>query len=334
MYNIKCFAAFERAFRRMLGMLFYPFDIARWFVLGFSAWLAIIFNSQSFGGEGFFYLKIFRSHNLPHILSRAGTFLKGVFLGDVFFVGKVCNYFNIEESGFWLIVFGTAASAVTLTVINLVLVWVSSRFKFIFIDNIANNRAEIAGPWTRFEKHGNSAFRWLIAFLVVCILLILVVFLISASLFYPAMQDYFRAGSFEMSGISIFICVLTVITAVPAMLVLSFAYYFFNEFVLPIMYRKDLSAKPAWREFLKLFKVAPLTFVKFWLLQIAANIACGLTVIILIICTFGVAVIPLLLPYLWMVVLLPIFVFQRLQAMELLAAFGSEYSPFPEDERK
>jgi hypothetical protein len=330
MYEIKCFDAFKRAFRRMVGMLFYPFAISKWFVLGFSAWLAIIFNSQGGSGiGGTFYFKFSSSSHLPYVVSRSGSFLKDVFLGDVFFVGKVCNYLKIEQSVFWLIVFGTAASVLLVVVINLILVWVSSRFKFIFIDNIANNRAEIAKPWEQFKKRGNSAFWWLFSFMLVSVLFMLIVFTIITSQFYPVILDYLRTNNFKMSNSSIIISALTMVAFVLGMVILSFTYYFFNEFVMPIMYKKDLLAKAAYREFLKLLKAAPLTFVKFWFLQIFANIVCGIAVILLIITTCGIVVIPLLIPYLWAIVILPVLVFQRSQSMELMAAFGPEYSPYP-----
>lgn len=330
MYSIKCFDAFKRAFRRMVKMLFYPFAVSKWFLLGFSAWLAIIFNSQ--GGSsagGSFYFKFSSSSHLPYVVSRSGSFLKDVFLGDVFFVGKVCNYFKIEQSVFWLIVFGTALSVLLMIVINLLLVWISSRFKFIFIDNIAHNRTEIAKPWKQFKKRGDSAFRWLFGFILLCILFMLIAFVIITSQFYPIIQDYLRTDSLKMSNYSIIISALTVVVFVLGMVFLSFTYYFFNEFVLPIMYKKDLRAKAAYREFLQLLKAAPWTFVKFWFLQILANIACGIALIFFMVATCGVIVLPMLIPYLGVVVILPVFVFHRSQSMELLTAFGPEYSPYP-----
>jgi len=330
MYNIKCFDAFKRAFRRMTGMLFYPFTVSKWFVLGFSAWLAIIFNSQGGSGVGgTFYFRFSNSSHLPYVVSRSGSFLKDVFLGDVFFVGKVCNYLKIEQSVFWWLVFGTATAVLVMIVINLILVWVSSRFKFIFIDNIANNRAEITKPWKQFKKCGNSAFWWLFGFIIVSVLFMLIAFIIITTQFYPLILDYLRTDSFKMSDSSIIISVLTMVVFVFGMVILSFTYYFFNEFVLPIMYKKDLRAKAAYREFLQLLKAAPLTFVKFWFLQILANIACGIAVILLMIATCGIVVIPMLIPYFGVLVILPVFVFHRSQSMELMAAFGSEYSPFP-----
>lgn len=329
MYKIKCFDAFKRAFRRMLGILFYPFAISKWFLLGFSAWLAIIFNSQGgSSGGGIFYFKFSDVNNLSYVVSRVGSFLKDIFLRDVFFVGKICNYFKIEQSVFWFLVFGTAALVLLVIAVNFILIWISSRFKFIFIDNMANNRAEIAKPWKEFKEYGNSAFWWLVGFALISILFMLIIFIAVSTLLYPVIQDFINTKTLRMSDFTSISLVLTIAVFVTGMLILSFTYYFFNEFVLLIMYKKHLRAKAAYQEFLNLLKAAPLTFVKFWLLQILANIACGIAVVIFILVTCGVAFIPMLIPYLGIVVILPVFVFSRLQSMELLAAFGSKYSPY------
>lgn len=335
MYDIKCFDAFKRAFRRMTRILFHPFAVSKWFVLGFCAWLTIIFYSQSGSGGvgGGFYFKFSNSSNLPYVVSRIGSFLKDVFLGDVFFIGKICNYFKIEQSVFWLFVFGSAVSLLIMLVINLIFVWVSSRFKFIFIDNIAKNSAEIREPWKLFKERGDSAFWWLLKFVVICILFMSIIFIVASTMLYPVMQDFLKTKVLIISDFNSFLLVLTIAVFVSGMVILSFRYYFFNEFVLPIIYKKNLRAKAAYKDFLKLFMATPWTFIKFWLLQILANIACGIAVILFIIATCGIAAVPMLIPYFGVLVILPVFVFHRAQSMELLAAFGTEYSPYPADKK-
>ena len=335
MYDIKCFDAFIRAFHRMTRILFHPFAISKWFVLGFCAWLTIIFYSQSGSGGvgGGFYFKFSDTSNLPYVVSRIGSFLKDVFLGDVFFIGKICNYFKIEQSMFWMFVFGSVASVLIMLGINLVLVWISCRFKFIFIDNIARDSAEIREPWKRFKERGNSVFWWLFKFVVTCVLFMSVIFIIASTMLYPVMQDFLRTKVLVISDLNSFLLVLTMAVFVSGMVILAFRYYFFNEFVLPIMYKKDLHAEAAYKEFFKLFMATPWTFIRYWLLQILANIACGLAVILFIIATCGIVVVPMLIPYLGVLVILPVFVFHRAQSMELLAAFGEEYSPYSDSKK-
>ena len=328
MNEIKCFDVFKRAFRRMTAILFSPFSLSKWCVLAFCAWLTIIFNSQGGGMGGGFYFKFSDTSNLPYVVSRIGHFLKDVFLGDVFFVGGICNYFKIEQSVFWFVVFGTAMSVFIMLLVNLILVWVSCRFKFIFIDNIANDSTEIKKPWKKFKERGNSAFWWMFEFILISVAFMLLMFTIIMLEFFPFFQEFLRNDTIKLRDLSGIVSALNLVVFFGGMVILFFAYYFFNEFVLPIMYKKDMCAKNAYREFLKLFTANPLTFIKFWLLQILANIACGLAVILFIMVTCGVIAIPMLIPYLGVLVILPVFVFHRAQSMELLAAFGKEYSPY------
>ncbi len=328
MSDIRCFGAFVRAFRRMTAILFYPFSLSKWMILGFCAWLTIVFNSQGGGMGGGFYFKFSDTSNLPYVVSRIGNFLKDVFLGDVFFVGGICNYFKIEQSVFWFVVFGTAVSVFIMLLVNLILVWVSCRFKFIFIDNIANNSTEIKNPWKKFKKCGNSAFQWLLIFVIISVLFMLIIFVIGFSLLYPVVQDFITTKTLKISDFNSFLLILTIAVFMSGMVILFFRYYFFNEFVLPIMYKKNMTAQNAYREFLKLFTANPLIFIKFWLFQVLANIVCGFAVILFIIATCGIIVVPMLIPYLGVLVILPILVFHRAQSMELLAAFGKEYSPY------
>ncbi len=316
MYNIKCFDVFKQAFWRAIEILFFPFDISKWFILGFSAWLATMFNIS------FSYKNSVRPVRLE-------DFFKNILLGDGSFISRVCDYLSIEKSIFWLIIFGAVTLVLFIIVINLILLWVSSRFKFIFIDNIANNRVEISLPWARFKKLGNSAFWWFLAWGVISFLFAIIIFIVVVSLFYPVILNYLKNDSFNLSALSISIFTLAATIYVIGGLIMLFALYFFNEFVLLIMYKKNFPAKAACLEFLQLLKTNPITFIKFLLLQILASIASATAVILFVVCTCCLALIPMLIPYLGAVVLLPVIVFQRLQAMELLSAFGPEYSPYP-----
>lgn len=302
----------------MLAILFRPFAIGKWFALGLSAWLATMFNSAGF------------RFNAGGKVQKIDLPFRDIFLGDGSFVGRVCAYFKIGESIFWLIVSGTIAFVLFVIAVSLLLLWISSRFKFIFIDNLANDRAEISQAWTKFKEPGNSAFRWLFAWGAAACLVTLLIFTIAASVVYPLFIANLKTGNFHISRIDVLLLAFTGAAYVLAGLVLLFGMYFFNEFVLLIMYKRNMHARSAWREFLKLLGAAPLTFLKFFILQILVAIACFITVALFVIGTCCITLIPLAIPYIGTVLLLPVFVFQRLQAMELMAAFGEEFSPYPQ----
>ncbi|MFA6716893.1 MAG: hypothetical protein WC082_04400 [Victivallales bacterium] len=316
MYNIECFAVFKRAFRHMTEILFRPFDIVKWFVLGFSAWLATMFNSAGFRFED------------DEKSRKVGLALRDIFLGDGSFVGRICRYFQIEESIFWLIISGTVALMLFMIAVTLILLWISSRFKFIFINNLANDNTEIADAWTRFKEPGNSAFRWLFAWGAAVSLISVTFFIIMTAIIYPLANEFSGTGNISISGLLVLMFVAAIYLFIVSFMLIGL--YLFNEFVLLIMFRRNMHARSALREFMKLLGAAPLTFLKFIILQILVSIACFIVVAVFIICTCCIAAKPLFVPYIGTVLLLPVFVFQRLQAMELMAAFGDEFSPYPQ----
>jgi hypothetical protein len=330
MYNIRCFAAFERAFKRMVIILFRPFDLAKWFFLGFCAWLATFISSQS-TGMGFESPRF----NAPspkatgHTSSEFSDFIKDLFLGGGSFSGKISNYFDVPQYVIWWIIFGTLTAILVGIVVYLVFAWISCRFKFVFVENLAKNQFKISELWFKYKKLGNSAFKWFLGFFAISFIFTILGFVVIASIVYPVFLDYLRNDIFDISVSSIAVLAVAISIFFIGALILSFAFYFFNQFVIPIMYKKQISSKMAYKDLLHLLGATPFTFIKFWLLQIAANIICGIAVVLFVVCTCCIAIIPMVIPYLGTVVILPVVVFQRLQAMELLAAFGAEYSPYP-----
>ncbi|MEZ5082560.1 MAG: hypothetical protein R2750_03805 [Bacteroidales bacterium] len=57
---------------------------------------------------------------------------------------------------FTLILFGLGFFFILL----IVLTWVSSRGKFMFLDNVVYDIAEVKKPWYEYRKEGNSLFIW------------------------------------------------------------------------------------------------------------------------------------------------------------------------------
>jgi len=114
------------AFEKVKTILFSPFDLRKWFVIGFCAWLA--------------YLGKVRESGLIN------TYEKLV---------QAKEY--IHENLAWIITVAVAAS-VLIIVLWLVFIWLSSRGRFIFLHCVAENKAEVTVPWTKFQQHANSLF--------------------------------------------------------------------------------------------------------------------------------------------------------------------------------
>jgi hypothetical protein len=95
-------------------------------------------------------------------------------------------------------------------------------------------------------------------------------------------------------------------------------------FVIPIMYRFDLSAMAAWRTLLPWLKRFPGWFIAYAVVIFFAAIAFQLMVLIM--CLFTCCII--LIPYVGTVILLPVWVLYRSYSVEFLAQFHPDFDLF------
>ena len=135
--SIEYIESLSRAWNRMTTALFRPFDIGKWFVLGFTAFLEGLLDGHN-GGSG----------SKAHIV-------RDVDWGDVVdFPYTSWNWLMDHAIWFSLIIFGIA---VVIAVIVL-LAWLSSRGRFMFLDNVVHDRAKVTQPWHQFRMEGDSLF--------------------------------------------------------------------------------------------------------------------------------------------------------------------------------
>ena len=132
----------------MKQILFNPFDIGKWFVLGFTAWLATLASgsSQGTGGTG-------------GTGGTAGALDDPQIVEEAFGEAKDWVMENLE----WVVGAGVFI-ALIVVVVTVVVTWVQSRGKFMLLDNVVNNRALVGQPWKEFRSEGNSLFLWSLVF--------------------------------------------------------------------------------------------------------------------------------------------------------------------------
>lgn len=295
--NIAFFEPLNRAWERMKHILFQPFDLAKWLVLGFSAWLAGLADGA--GGGGWKY--VMDEEDFPgryHLDTGAGGFKEA------------------GEALIWLPVIFVVIMAIA--AILLLVLWLSSRAKFIYLDNVIHNRAQIVEPWHRLRDLGNSLFLWRLGFVVACGLIVLVLLLL---FFAPAATLSF---SDALAGLSYAAMVFGVLIMICLGFVAAFVALLLEGFVIPIMYKFDLKATEAWRYFLPWIKSRPLSFFLYGLFVLVL----GFLVVMLfgLMCVLTCCIVAL--PYVGTVILLPIWVTYRLFSVEFLAQFDPGFDLF------
>jgi len=117
----------SRGIARMSRALFSPFDLKKWFVIGFTAFLAGLADVQMSGGFP------------DQSVAKRSKFD----VEDVLYFPQRAWEWLLNHPG-WAV--GIAIGAFLLCVLVVVITWISARGKFMFLDNVVHNRSRVAEP--------------------------------------------------------------------------------------------------------------------------------------------------------------------------------------------
>ena len=308
--SIGYLAPLRRGWTRTRRLLFSPFDLGRWIVLGFAAFLASVTDLwESFGSGLDFNLDDTDGETVRRIVEEGATYV----------FDKV--HLLIAGAGLYL----AASIAVGLLLIYLVLLWVGSRGKFILLDDLAHRRARITEPWKGFRAAGNSLFRFRLVFDVLNNLLILGFVLTALIVFVPSIVEE-RLLPVSVGSLAVALWVGLVLLVIGA-----YIKVFLENFVIPIMYRDRVGVLEAWRRFGGLFREYTMEFLLFGVFVLVFWLAVGTAVLLFGFATCCVGYIILAIPYLESVLLLPVTLTYRGLGPEFLAQFGPGHRVFPEE---
>jgi len=304
--NISYSDPLTNGWARMKKILFSPFDLNKWFMIGFTAFLASLADCHGGKGSG--------SNN------NVG---RGVDIGDIAeFPATAWNWFLDHAWWATLIVLGIFIIFALALLFN----WLSSRGKFMFLDNVVHNRALVSQPWREFKKHGNSVFLWRLVFGLFC----LAIFSFIAFIFFSFMMSL-HLGNYPLSA---------KIPAIIGMVLLFFTFLilsgyirlFLYDFVVPIMYKENITATKAWGKFLTLLSRHFGYFLVYGLFIFFLTVILVFMIITAGLLTCCIGFLFIIIPYISSVVLLPVSVTFRSLSLEFLEQFGPDYKIFPDIE--
>ena len=299
------------AIEKTKEILFRPFDLTKWFAIGFCAWLATLgdgggnFNFNN-GGD-------FSSHHGgcggQNLSQQAEHFKETV----------MANLPMILSIG--------AAIAVVVVVLSLVFIWLRSRGQFMFLHCVAQNTGEVVIPWKRYSQQANSLFLFKAALWGVSVLaglamaVPLVVILFS---FFETEFKVFAAAGLVPGGLFVlaFGAMGIVVVVIKTLLI---------DFVVPVMYLDGCGVRDGWRRFWALCKAHFGTFFLYLLFLIVVNIALGFIAFAVVVaaCCMCCAGIIFMIPYIGTVAMLPLLVWRRAYSALFLAQFGLQFDVFP-----
>jgi len=287
--------AIESALGHTRRICFEPFDLSKWFVLGFCAFLAQLGQ----GGGGYTGGNPLGARGREDLTD---TWIPWVTSHLAFVLAIVAV----------ALVIGIALWALFL--------WIGSRGDFMFLDGVAKNRGAVSEPWNRFREAGDSLFKLRLVIGLAGMAVVLGVVAVALALAWPAI----RGGAFTARALAAVVAGACIIA--PVAIVLVGLQLVIRDFVVPIMYKRGTAATAsliAFKEVVLPGRVVP--FLLFYAMFIAIGIASGILMLIGMCLTCCVAA----LPYLSSVVFLPVFVFFRCYALCFLQQVAPEWTILP-----
>jgi len=296
----------------MKTILFRPFDAGKWFVLGFSAWLATLGE----GGGGSSY-----QGNVPSSGTESGE--DGA---SAEYQGAIAEFEEASRTAMQWIqenpwVIGVAIGAILFILALMILFcWLNSRGKFMFLDNVVHNRAEVKLPWSKYRAEGNSLFRWAICFHIVTGVVLLALL---AGTGFSLFSQFSESETFTSSMLITAIIVAVVFVLI--LLMIGYIWTLVTNFVVPQMYKHRISASAASINVLSLQRERAGALFVFFLLRFLLGLASLLIILAFGLATCCVGLIAIVIPYLGAVITLPITVFFCALGPEFSRQFGSKF---------
>lgn len=298
------------AIERVKLMLFRPFDLQKWLIIGFCAWLAYLGTGGGGGGGGGggpqYHIPAERHEQHEHIRQD---------------VERAREY--VSENLYWIAPVAVAV-VVLAVVIGLLILWLNSRGRFMFLHCVATNKAEVKIPWHKFRQHANSLFLFRIVLGLIGLVIVglpVIGIVVSAIM----LASGSLAGIVSIPGIVIF-SLMVFVLAILIFLVKKLTL----DFVVPVMFLQTTSCVAGWREFMVTLSANKARFALYLLFQIVIRIVIGAIIGIgfcigLCLCCASCL---MLIPYIGTVILLPLFAFERAYSLYYLQQYGPRMDVF------
>jgi hypothetical protein len=286
--KIEIIKPFEDAFELMKKILFQPFDLKKWFVIGFAGWLARIGAGFNFNYR---YNNKTKFRDTPLFQSVAEA---------------------IQGIPFAVIVIAVITLIILVLALVVLFAWLRARGRFMFIDCIVKNRAAIEEPWRQFRNEGNSYFFF--SFLIGCGFA-----LVAVLLSLPFMLPIVRGVTF-LHLHDVYLISMIVLWATAVMLI-AFAWALVAHIMVAVMYRRRCSAIEGFRAASALVSNYPGEITLYCLFWIALGIGTVIAACVVLCATCCIAA----LPYIGTVILLPVYVCLRAFSLLFLRQFGPDY---------
>ena len=269
-------------------ILFRPFDLDRWLAIGFCAWLATFGDGCSFN----FRKNIDHEHPAAVLHEAKDIILANLpWLIPVFIVGAVIVI------GLWLL-----------------FLWLSSRGRFMFLNNVVYNTSDVARPWHYYKHLAHSLLLFRVVLCLIGLGTLIGLGIVGTVVVIPLWQT------------SVMTAVLSLIFFIPLILLVSFGLLIIEvlttDFIVPLMLKHTLTCTGAWSQLRNLTSFNKGRFFLYLIVKVVINFMIGSMVLLISLATCGCACCLAAIPYLGTVLLLPFITFKRAYSIHYLRQYG------------
>jgi len=261
------------------AVLLRPFNMKKWVILTFVALMAGTLMNNSFNFQ------------IPSSASKDKKVQSEKVIKATPEADKKAPASRLSLPLIVLIVFVVMAFAVLFT-------WLSSRFDFVFLDNIVKNNASIKIPFRANRKIGNSLFLFNLAMIAVFFISLGVLFLPFILILWKTNfsgQDP-AAALMQIFSVSAPLLVLFFILIV----IFGFVVLVANDFIVPVMYRDKIGFTKAYAQVRPIIMESKFEVLIYCLIKSALGLGIGIASMIIAF----LAILALILPVLILAVLL------------------------------
>jgi hypothetical protein len=214
-----------------------------------------------------------------------------------------------------LVAGGVLAGVLVVAVLAAIVLWLNARGVFMYLDDVATGRADVARPWRQHALAASSYFAWSLGISLATLFLVLTLVGAVATLAVAFATGRLQGTGGWLTGAAIAPVLLLLALALPCLALAALA---LRDFVAPLQLASGLPCGASARVLEGLVLANPGAFVLYLLLKLAIVVASGIAITVLGCLTCCIAFLPVLMQ----VVFQPLFYFERAFSVFLLRQLG------------
>jgi len=241
------------ALQNVKRVLLSPFSVRKWLKLALIAFLAgVMGGGGSGGGSG-------PSGNGGPDFDQVGR--------------QIVDWYQAHTDA---IIAGAIGVGIVGLAVFLIMLYVSSVFRFIFMESVITTKTRIRNSWHRNKAEGLAYMWWRIGFGLASLLLVALLVGGPVTILVILILGPARGGGFAAVGGAIVLGLVAIFFALICALVIGLISAMTRDFVLPLMYLRRIGSVAGWRAFWPILCGNKLGFLIYFLLKVVLAIAAGI----------------------------------------------------------